>query len=282
MTKVTDLGELSWHVVRVAGEDSVGGDLSVEEGELRFRPGKWQGSASAAWTFSSPLAGIAEITTVERTLHHLPWSIERGIRVRTVDGSQATFYLVGRARDRADVVVAGVVELVKSASGPSETIATRPATAVDLAEHTPLGGSASAFRSFRRYSWLFGLFGIVVFTPELVATLRDAPDGLGFGHAWVLVYPGNFIAIGIYMVIDRFVSFRNHPLLAVLPLSLYLVGTSILALILYAFYVVPTSAALAPLLFGIPAAIVAAVTLSPTRRRAWREARDNDQAAALL
>ena len=282
MTTVKDLGELSWNVVRVAGDDAVGGALSVEEGELRFRPGKGQRSAPAAWTFNSALPDVAEITTVERTLHHLPWSVEHGIRIRTLDGSQATFYLLGRASDRADVVVAGVFELVKSASGHTEADSPRPATFVDRAEQAAAGESAGSFPNLRRYSWLVGLFGIALFTPELVATLRDAPDELGLGRAWVLVYPGNFIAIGIWMVVGRFMTSRNHPLLAVLPLCLYLVGTSILALVIYAFYVVPASAALAPLLFGIPAALVAAVTLSPTRRRAWREARDNDRAAALL
>jgi hypothetical protein len=95
----------------------------------------------------------------------------------------------------------------------------------------------------------------------------------------VLIHPGIFIAICIVMVASRFITARNHPLLAVVPICAYLVGASILALVIYSQYVIPTSAALAPLMFGIPAAVVLVVTLSPSRLRAWREARNNDRAA---
>lgn len=282
MAKVTDLGKLSWNVVRAAGEDLVAGDLSVEEGEFRFRPGKGHTSAPAAWTFHSALASVTEMAIIERTLQNLPLTLERGIRVRTLDGSQATFYLVGRARDRAEVVVAGVRELVDSARGSSESETPRPSIYADHAEHAPLGGSASVFRSLRRYSWLGGLLGIVVFTPELVTALSESSGEPSLVRAWVLVYPGNFIAFGVHTFAGRFIESSNHPLLAVLPICLYLVGTSILAILLYAFYVVSTGAALAPLMFGLPAALYMAVALTPDRRRAWREARDNDKAAAAL
>ena len=277
MAEVTDIGALSWKVVRVAGEDVVGGDLSIEEGELRFRPGRGHGSAPAAWPFKSELTAIADVTTVERTLQNLPFSLERGIRIRTLNGSQAAFYLLGCARDRADVVVAGLRELAKSSRGFIGAISPGQTTYVDEAGRAPLGGSTSALRKFQSYAWLFGLFGIAIFTPELVAALRETSGDSGLTRAWALIHPGNFIAISIWMVAGRFITARNHPLLAMLPISLYLVGSSILALVIYAFFAIPTSAALAPFIFGIPAAIFMAVTLSPNRRRAWREARDNDK-----
>ena len=282
MTKVAGLGELTWNVVRAAGEDVVAGDLRIEDGELRFRPGNGNASAPADWSFSSALAEIADIETVERTLQNFPMSLERGIRVRAIDGSQASFYVVGRARDRADVVVAGIRELVKSARGPGDAETPQPATYTDRAEDAPLGGSASAMRNLRRYNWLFGFLAVIVFTPELVAALREDSGEPSFARAWVLVHPGNFIAFGLHLLAGRFITSRNHPLLAVLPISLYFVGTSILAIVLYAFYVVPTGAVLAPLVFGIPAAIFMVVTLAPRHRRAWREARDNDKAAAAV
>jgi hypothetical protein len=278
---MTEFGALTWNVLRVAGEDIVGGELAVEEGHIRFRPGKGHGSAPAAWSFTTELSGIADVATVERTLKNQPFSLERGIRIRTVEGYEATFYLVGRARDRADVVVAGLLELVKSSRGRIEDTTSSRTTYVDDAELTPLGGSTSALRKFRSYSWLFGLFGIVVFTPELVTALRDSSEASGLARAWVLIHPGIFIAICIHLFASRFITSRNHPVLAVLPIGLYLVGSSILALVTYSFYVIPTGAALAPLMFGIPAAIVMVTALSPSRRRAWREARDNDRAAAL-
>ena len=276
MTDVTEIGAMSWKVARVAGEDVVSGELSIEGGKLRFRPGRGHGSAPAAWTFDSELAAIAYVTTVERTLQN-PITLERGIRIRTFNGSQATFYLLGRARDRADVVVAGLRELARSSRESTGAITPRETTYVDEAERAPLGGSTSALRKFQSYSWLIGLVGIAVFAPELVADLRESSGDSGLARAWVLIHPGIFIAINIWMVAGRFITARNHPLLAVVPISLYLVGASILALVTYAFYAIPASAALAPLMFGIPAAIVMAITLSPSRRNAWREARDNDK-----
>ena len=278
---MTEIGALSWKVARVAGKDVVSGELSIEVDELRFRPGKGHASAPAAWLFDSNLTAIADVTTVERTLQDLPFSLERGIRIRTVSGSQATFYLLGAARNRADVVVSGLSELVRSSRGPDRATMPGPTTYVDEAERAPLGGSTSAMRKFHSYSWLFGLFGIAIFTPELIVEFRETSGDPGLYRAWVLIHPGIFIAIALWMVASRFITARNHPLLATLPISLYLVGTSILALVIFTFYVIPIGAALAPLMFGIPAAIVTALTLAPSRRKAWREARDNDKAAAL-
>jgi len=278
MTEVTTLGQLSWNVARIgrSGEDVVGGELAVEGHELWFRPKK--NSEPAVWRFRSALAEISDVTTVERTLEKHPWSLERGIRVRTSTGSQATFYLMGRAKDRADVVVAGISELVKSSQGPSES--TTPTSFVDHAENAPVDGSTDAMRKFRRYSWVIGVLGLVFYTSELISRLGEADSRIE--RLWMLIYPGTFLAICVHWALGRFVKInsRNHPLLAILPITLYLVGVSILALAIYAFYVIPTGAALAPLLVGVPAAILMTSALSPDRRRAWREARDNDARAA--
>ena len=278
MTEVATLGQLSWNVARVgrSGEDVVGGELAVEGSDLWFRPKK--NSEPAVWRFHSALAGITGVTTVEPTLQKQPWSLERGIRVRTSAGSQATFYLTGRAKDRADVVVAGLSELVRSNRGPSESMT--PRTWVDHAENVPVDGSTNAMRKFRRYSWVIGVLGVVFYTSELMTRLGEAESSID--RLWVLIYPGTFLAICLHWAVGRLVNInlRNHPLLAVLPIALYLAGVSILALVIYAFYAIPTGAALAPLLFGVPAAIIAAMVLSPDRRRAWREARDNDARAA--
>ena len=278
MTEVTTLGQLSWNVARVgrSGEDVVGGELAVEGHELRFRPKKE--SESADWRFYSALAAISDVTTVEPTLQKQPWSLQRGIRVRTTSGSQATFYLTGRAKDRADVVVAGLSELVKSSSGRSES--TTPTTFVDHAENAPVDASTNAMRKFRSFSWVIGVLGLIFYTPELITRLGEADSSVD--RLWLLIYPGVFLATCLHIAAGRFVNvnLRNHPLLAVLPITLYLVGVSILALTIYAFYAIPTSAALAPLLVGVPAAILMASVLSPDRRRAWREARNNDARAA--
>lgn len=278
MSEVATLGQLSWNVARIgrSGEDVVGGELAVEGHELWFRPKK--DSEPAVWRFQSALAEISDVTTVERTLEKHPWSLERGIRIRTSKGSQATFYLMGRAKDRADVVVAGISELVNSSQGPSES--TTPTSFVDHAENAPVDGSTSAMRKFRRYSWVIGVIGLVFYTPELISRLGEADSTVD--RLWVLIYPGSFLAICLHMSLGRLVNInsRNHPLVAVLPITLYLVGVSILALAIYAFYVIPTGAALAPLLFGVPAAILMALVLSADRRRAWREARDNDARSA--
>ena len=278
MIEVTTPGQLSWNVARVgrSGEDVVGGELAVEGHELWFRPKK--NSEPAVWRFHSALAGITDVTTVEPTLEKQPWSLQPGIRIRTTTGSQATFYLMGRAKDRADVVVAGLSELVKSSSGPSEF--TTPTKFADPAENAPTDGSTSAMRKFRSYSWVIGVLGLVFYTPELITRLGEADSSID--RLWVFIYPGMFLATCLHFAVGRFVNvnLRNHPLLAVLPITLYLVGVSILALAIYAFYAIPTSAALAPLLVGVPAAILMAMALSPDRRRAWREARDNDARAA--
>jgi hypothetical protein len=186
---------------------------------------------------------------------------------------------MGRAKDRADVVVAGLSELVKSNHGPSES--TMPTNFVDHAENALIDRSTNAMRKFRSFSWVIGVLGLIFYTPELITRLGEADSSID--RLWVLIYPGTFLAICLHMALGRLVNInlRNHPLLAVLPITLYLVGVSILALAIYAFYVIPTGAALAPLLFGIPAAILMASVLSPRRRRAWREARDNDARAAL-
>ena len=278
MTKVATLGQLSWNVVRVGltGEDAVGGELAVEGDELWFRPKR--DSESAEWRFYSALAAISDVTTVEPTLQKQPLSLQRGIRVRTTSGSQATFYLTGRARDRADVVVAGLSELVKSSSGQRES--STPTKFVDHAENVPVDGSTNAMRKFRSFSWVIGVLGLIFYTPELITRLGEADSSVD--RLWLLIYPGTFLAVCLHMAVGRFVNInlRNHPLLAVLPITLYLVGVSILALAIYAFYAIPTRAALAPLLVGVPAGILMASVLSPDRRRAWREARDNDARAA--
>jgi len=276
MTEVTTLGQPSWNVARVAAsqDDGAAGELSVEGQELWFRPK----SEPAEWTFHAPMAEISDVTTIEPTLEKLPWSLERGIRVRTSTGSQATFYLMGRAKDRADVVVAGISELVKSSQVPSE--ATTPTNFVDEAETAPLNGSTKAMRVFLRYSWVFGLLGLAFLIPELLTRLGDSSTTIE--RVWLLIHPGIFIAICTELTVGRFVDIarRNHPVLAVLPFTLYLVGASILALVIYAFYVIPISAALAPLFFAVPAAFVMVTVLSPDRRRSWRTARDNDARAA--
>ena len=278
MTEVATLGQLSWNVARVgrSGEDVLGGELAVEGRELQFRPKKK--SEAAEWRFYSALAKITDVTTVEPTLEKQPWSLERGIRIRTSTGSQATFYLTGRAKDRADVVVAGLSELVRSNRGPSESMT--PRNWVDHAENAPVDGSTKAMRKFRRYSWVIGVLGVVFYTSELMTRLGEAESSLD--RLWVLIYPGMLLATCLHFAVGRFVNInlRNHPLLAVLPITFYLVGVSILALTIYAFYAIPTSAALAPLLVGVPAGILMASVLSPDRRRAWREARDNDARAA--
>jgi len=277
MTGVTTMGQLSWNVARVAGsrEDVATGELAVEGNELRFLPK----SESAAWGFRSELAKISEVTTIEPTLKNSPWSLEQGIRVRTSTGSQATFYLMGRARDRADAVVAGISELVKSSQGPNE--ATTPTNFVDGAENAPVNGSTKFVRTLLRFSWLFGVLGLAFLIPELLTRLGDSSTTIE--RVWLLIHPGIFIAICIELTVGRFVDIarRNHPVLAVLPFTLYLVGASILALVIYAFYVIPISAALAPLFFAVPAAFAMVTVLSPDRRRSWRKARDNDARAAL-
>jgi len=257
-------------------EDVVGGELAVEGSELWFRPKK--NSEAAVWRFHSALADIVDVTTIELTLENWPWSLERGIRIRTSTGSQATFYLMGRAKDRADVVVAGISELVKSSKGPSA--ATTPTSFMDDAENAPADGPTNPMRFVRRFSWVIGVLGLISLTPELVTRLEDSSTTVE--RVWLLVHPGIFMAVCIHMIVGRLVNItsRNHPLLAVLPITLYLVGASILSLVIYSFYVIPTGAALAPLMFGIPAGILMATVLSPGRRRAWREARDNDVRAA--
>lgn len=278
MTDVTTLGQLSWNVARVgrSGEDAVAGELVVEGRELWFRPKKNSGVTD--WRFRSALADIVDVTTIELTLENWPWSLERGIRVRTSKGSQATFYLTGRAKDRADVVVAGISELVKSSQVPTESPS--PTNFVDHAANAPADGSTNPMPLVRRFSWVIGVLGLISLTPELVTRLGDSSTTIE--RVWLLVHPGIFLAVCIHMIVGRLVNItsRNHPLLAVLPITLYLVGASILSLVIYSFYVIPTGAALAPLMFGIPAGILLATVLSPGRRRAWREARDNDVRAA--
>ena len=272
---VTGFADMSWKAIRVAGDDAVEGELGLDAGSMTFQPGTGFRSAAPEWTFTCELTELDEVRATEPTLRHWPHSLDRGIRVRSADGSQATFYLGGRrASNRVDTIVAGIKELALHAASPSEA---RTVVYVDRAEGAQVGESASIQRGLQRYSWLAGLLCIAVFGPELVSdfnTGRSAAE-----RAWVLVYPGNFVAIGIWQAAGVFVKGRNHPLLATLPVCLYLVGSALLALTIYAFYEISTAAALVPLLFGVPAALVAVVTLLPRRLRAWREARDNDRAA---
>ncbi|MDQ3157104.1 MAG: hypothetical protein M3Q98_10330 [Actinomycetota bacterium] len=268
-------GELSWGVARVAGEEAVGGKLRIDRGHLRFRPGKWQTPDPEAWSFEPSLAEISDVDFVERTLRGAGWAaFHRGLRIRTGDGSEATFYLSGRARHKLDEVVPNLRKLVTLDGGLSDPVPGMPTVKyADSAENATLSKSSEFSGWLRRYSWWIAAFGLAtIWIPDLVRGLRE---GAGL---WVLVYPGVFIAVAINMIAGRFVNvtIRNHPFVAILPVTSYLVGVSILALVLVPLYRLPISAGLAPLLFGIPAAGMAAIFLSPGQRRTWREARDND------
>lgn len=261
-------------MVRVAGEDRIVGTLCVERDELQFRPGRRQAPGSGAWFFEFTFAGIIDVEIVERTLQELPWSLERGLRVRAVDGQEATFYLCGRGKGKADVVVRGLRTLVKHGGGLADAVpSTQPLTCVDAAANAPQTKSSEFSRWLQRHSWWIMAVALAFWIPELVTGLREGAGLL------VLVYPGVWIAFSIHVIVGRFVhvTTRNHPLLAVLPLSSYLVGVSILAFVLVPFDGAPLSVAVVTLIFGIPAAAIAAMWLSPDTHRAWRKARENDE-----
>lgn len=150
---------------------------------------------------------------------------------------------------------------------------TRSVRHTDAAAGARVSKSAEFTHWLQRNSWwILAIWLTAVLIPDLVR-------GEGRPWLWVFIYPGVFIALSLEPIIGRFanITLRNHPFVAVLPLTSYLVGTSILGFVLVETDGYPMRAALATLLFGIPAAGIAALVLSPGKRRAWREARDNDK-----
>jgi len=80
--------------------------LAIDADSLRFRPGKGQTPDSEAWTFASGLAEVSVIDVLERTLQGPPLAVyHRGLRIRTVEGSEATIYLSGLRQDHLGEVI---------------------------------------------------------------------------------------------------------------------------------------------------------------------------------